>query len=63
VEQNPLPGPYRDATEIMHAGGPEYSRIWQMFAFRAAATEHLARFKQETMRVPAPLISGIRELN
>ena len=61
--EDSLPGPYRDAIEIMQAGGPEYPQIWQMFAFRPAATEHLARFTQEIMRVPAPLSPGIRELN
>ena len=58
----PSSGPYRDAIEIMQAGGPEYPRIWQMFAFRPAAAEHLARFTQEIMRVPAPLSPGIGEL-
>jgi hypothetical protein len=62
VEENPLPGPYRDAIEIIEAGGPEYPQIWQMFAFRPAATAHLARFTQEIMRVPAPLSSAVREV-
>jgi len=47
----PFPGPYRDTIEIMQAGGPEFNQIWQMFAFRPAATEHLARFTEEIMRV------------
>lgn len=46
----------------MPAGGLEYPQIWHMFAFRPAATEHLARFTQEIMLVPAPLSLGIREL-
>jgi hypothetical protein len=57
-----FPGRNRDAIEIMQAGGPEYPQIWHMFAFRPAATEHLARFTQEIMRVTAPLSPGIREL-
>jgi hypothetical protein len=62
MEENPLPGPYRDAIEIMQAGGPEYPQISQMFGFRVPATEHRARFTQEIMRLPAPLSPGIREL-
>ena len=62
VEKNPLPGAHRDAIEIMQAGGPEYPQIWYLFAFRPAATEHLARFTQHIMRVAAPLSPGIRKL-
>lgn len=56
------PGRHRYAIEIMPAGGLEYPQIWHIFAFRPPAAEHLARFTQEIMRVPAPLSPGIREL-
>jgi alkylhydroperoxidase family enzyme len=61
VEENPQPGGYRDAISMMKAAG-EYPQIWNMFAFRPQATEHLARFTQEIMRGPAPLSPGVREL-
>ena len=62
VEQNPQPGPYRDAIQTMQAAGAEYPQIWHMFAFRPQATQHLARFTQEILRGPAPMSPGIREL-
>jgi alkylhydroperoxidase family enzyme len=62
VEQNPEPGPYRDLIQTMKAKGQEYPQIWHMFAFRQAATEHLARFTQEVLRGPSPLSPGMREL-
>ena len=62
VEQNPQPGPYRDAIQMLQAAGAEYPQIWHLFAFRPQATEHLARFTQEILRGPAPMSPGIREL-
>jgi hypothetical protein len=62
VEQNPQTGPFRSLLETMQAAGDEYPQIWHMFAFRPAATEHLARFTQEIMRGPAPISPGLREL-
>jgi alkylhydroperoxidase family enzyme len=62
VEQNPQPGPYYEIMRAMRESGKEYPQIWHMFAFRPAATEHLARFTQEIMRGEAPLSAGIREL-
>ena len=62
VENNPQPGPYADSIRIMRAAGPEYPKIWHMFAFQPQATAHLARFTQEIMREPAPLSPGLREL-
>jgi len=62
VEQNPQPGPYRDAIQTMQAAGAEYPQIWHLFAFRPQATQHLARFTQEILRGPAPMSPGIREL-
>ncbi|MGA2113402.1 MAG: peroxidase [Bryobacteraceae bacterium] len=62
VENNPQPGPYADSIRMMQAAGPEYPKIWHMFAFLPQATMHLARFTQEIMREPAPLSPGLREL-
>lgn len=62
VENSARPGPYLEAIRAMQAAGPEYPKIWHMFAFLPRATEHLARFTQEIMREEAPLSPGIREL-
>jgi alkylhydroperoxidase family enzyme len=62
VEANPQPGRYRDMIGAMQRAGAEYPQIWHLFAFRPAATEHLARFTQEIMRGEAPISAGMREL-
>jgi alkylhydroperoxidase family enzyme len=62
VENNPEPSAYRDLIEMMRSKGQEYPQIWHMFAFRPAATEHLARFTQEILRGDSPLSPGMREL-
>jgi hypothetical protein len=62
VEQNPQPGPYREAIRKMQSSGGEYPQIWHLFAFRPQAGDHLARFTQEIMRGPAPISPGLREL-
>ncbi len=62
VEENPAPGPFATNIRAMQNQGKEYPQIWHMFAFRPAATEHLARFTQEIMHGEAPLTPGMREL-
>jgi len=62
VENHPKPSPYADAIQMMKAGGPEYPKIWHMFAFLPKATQYLAQFTQEIMREPGPLTPGFREL-
>jgi hypothetical protein len=62
VEQNPKPGPWRDAITQLSAVSPEYPQIWHMFAYMPEATQHLARFTQAVLREPAPLSPGMREL-
>jgi hypothetical protein len=47
---------------LMKAAGPEYAKIWHLFAFKPAAAEHLARFTQEIVHEPAPLTPSFREL-
>ena len=60
VEENPKPSPYADAIRAMQ--GQEYPQIWHLFAYLPKATQHLAAFTQEIMRVPGPLPPGFREL-
>ncbi len=62
VEEHPQPGPFANNIRAMQAAGKEYPQIWHMFAFRPAATEHLARFTQEIMHGEAPITPGLREL-
>jgi alkylhydroperoxidase family enzyme len=62
VEANPEPGAWAAAIAVARRAGDEYPQIWHMFAFRPAATAHLARFTQEIMRGPAPISPGLREL-
>ena len=62
VEAHAEPSPYVHAIQMMQQAGKEYPQIWHLFAFKPAATEHLARFTQEIMREEAPLSPGLREL-
>jgi alkylhydroperoxidase family enzyme len=62
VEANPQPSAWALAIETMQRSGQEYPQIWHMFAFKPAATEHLARFTQEIMREEASLTPAFREL-
>ena len=58
----PSPALYVHAIQMMQQAAKEYPQIWYLFAFKPAATEHLARFTQEIMREEAPLSPGLREL-
>jgi uncharacterized peroxidase-related enzyme len=62
VEQNPEPSPHTDLIRMMRASGAEYPRIWHLFAYRPAVTEHLSKFTQEIMRGDVPITPGMREL-
>lgn len=62
VEAHAEPSPYVHAIQMMQHAGKEHPQIWHLFAFKPAATEHLARFTQEMMREEAPLSPGLREL-
>lgn len=62
VENQPEPSAWTDSIRAMQGAGAEYPQIWHLFAFRPAATVHLARFTQELLREPAPLTPGLREL-
>jgi alkylhydroperoxidase family enzyme len=62
VENGAQPSAWEGAIESMRKLGREYPQIWHLFAFKPAATGHLARFTQEIMREEAPLSPGLREL-
>jgi uncharacterized peroxidase-related enzyme len=62
VERNPQPGTYRTLIESAKANGAEYSKIWDLFAFRPDITNHLGRFTQGVLRSPASVDAGMREL-
>jgi hypothetical protein len=62
VERSETPSPFNTMIKAMRENGVEYPQIWHMFAFLPKATDHLARFTQETLRGPAPLSPGMREL-
>ena len=55
VEAHAEPSPYVHAIQMMQQAAKEYPQIWHLFAFKPAATDHLARFTQEIMREEAPL--------
>lgn len=62
VEANPEPGPYRELILDAKSRGAEYSRIWDLFAFKNDFTIHLARFSQGVLRQPATISPAFREL-
>lgn len=63
VEENPqASGPFADAARFMASVGAPVPQILHMFAYKPAATKHLAQFTQAVMRGPSPLSPGIREL-
>lgn len=62
VEHCAQPSPHTDLIRLMQASGAEYPQIWHLFAYRPAATEHLAKFTQEIMRGEGPISPGMREL-
>ncbi|HEV3278657.1 MAG TPA: peroxidase [Terriglobia bacterium] len=62
LEAHPQPGPHADGIRALQSAGAEYPQIWHLFAYRPAATDHLARFTQDVMRGDSPLSPGLREL-
>jgi hypothetical protein len=63
VENNPDgKGAYSDLIGTMRKAGQDFPQIWNLFAFKPAATVHLERFTHEMMRGPSPLTPGQREL-
>ena len=62
VEAHHQPGPYQKLIADAKSRGAEYSKIWDLFAFKNEFTVHLARFSQGVMRLPATISPGLREL-
>ncbi len=53
---------YRRMIRKARESGTEYSKIWDLFAFREEFTVHLARFTQGVLRAPASITPAMREL-
>lgn len=62
VEARHQPGPYQSLIADAKGRGAEYSKIWDLFAFKNEFTVHLARFSHGVMRLPATISPGLREL-
>jgi uncharacterized peroxidase-related enzyme len=62
VEATHQPGPYQALIADAKSRGAEYSKIWDLFAFRNDFTTHLARFSQGVLRQPTTISPGLREL-
>lgn len=62
VETHHQPGPYQALIADAKSRDAEYSKIWDLFAFKNEFTVHLARFSQGVMRLPATISPGLREL-
>jgi alkylhydroperoxidase family enzyme len=62
VEKNLEPGPHADGVRAMLKANKEYPQIWNLFAYRPKATEHLGNFTQAVMRGESPLPPAMREL-
>ena len=62
VEASHQPGPYQKLIADAKSRNLEYSKIWDLFAFRNDFTVHLARLSQGVMRQPATISPGLREL-
>jgi len=62
VEAHHEPGPYTTLIADARAKGAEYSKIWDLFAFKQQVTVHLARFTQGVLRTPAAIEPALREL-
>src|SRR4029077_12124098 len=62
AEANHEPGPYRELIADARGRDAEYSKIWDLFAFRNEVTVHLARFSHGVMRQPSSITPAMREL-
>jgi uncharacterized peroxidase-related enzyme len=62
AEANHEPGPYQQLIAEARSRDAEYSKIWDLFAFRNEITVHLARFSHGVMRQPASITPAMREL-
>jgi len=62
VEEHEAGEPHRTMFGMMRGAGIPIPQILHLFAFKPDRTDHLARFTQEVMRGPSPLLPGQREL-
>ena len=60
VEASHQPGPYRTLIEDAKSRDAEYSKIWDLFAYKNEFTVHLARLSHGIMRAPASISLGLR---
>ena len=63
VENNPdAKGSYAELIASCRKAGALFPQIWNLFAYKPNATQHLERWTHEIMRGPSPLSPGFREL-
>jgi alkylhydroperoxidase family enzyme len=62
VEEHQPAEPHATMFRAMRAASIPIPQILHLFAFKPERTDHLARFTQEVMRGPSPLLPGQREL-
>jgi uncharacterized peroxidase-related enzyme len=62
VEEHKPAEPYATTFSQMREAGIPIPQIRHLFAYKPERTDHLARFTQEVMRGPSPLLPGQREL-
>jgi uncharacterized peroxidase-related enzyme len=62
LEANAEAGVYRELIDNARKTGAEYSKIWDLLAFRESFTVHLARFTEGVLRSPASISIALREL-
>jgi uncharacterized peroxidase-related enzyme len=62
VEEHRAAEPHATMFSQMRGAGIPIPQILHLFAYKPEKTDHLARFTQEVMRGPSPLLPGQREL-
>jgi alkylhydroperoxidase family enzyme len=62
VEEHDAAEPHATMFRGMRGAGIPIPQILHLFAFKPEKTDHLARFTQEVMRGPSPLLPGQREM-
>jgi alkylhydroperoxidase family enzyme len=62
VEEHRAAEPHATMFSHMRGAGIPIPQILHLFAYKPEKTDHLARFTQEVMRGPSPLLPGQREL-
>jgi len=62
VEEHNAAEPHATMFSQMRGAGVPIPQILHLFAYKPEKTDHLARFTQEVMRGPSPLLPGQREL-